>query len=70
MSARTLLQGDSFRSLQLDLGAGLGLSTRTASGRLITLLARAERSNGFSTVEGITTNVVSFYGLLSMDLTK
>ena len=70
MSSRTLLEGDSFRSLQLDLGAGVGLSTRAASGRLITLLARAERSNGFSIVEGITANVVSFYGLLSMDLTK
>ena len=65
-----LLTGESFQHLQLGLGAGLGLSTRTAGGRSIALVARAEASNGFSGVTGIAASVLHFYGLLSYDLTK
>ena len=65
-----LFLNDTFRTLQLGLGVGVGLSTRTASGRLISLLARAEKSNGFSNAEGVSNTVTHFYGLLSVDLTK
>ena len=65
-----LLAGDSFQHLQLGLGVGLGVSTRTAGGRSIALLARAEVSNGFSGVTGIANSILHFYGLLSYDLTK
>ncbi len=69
-SSYPLLVGNSFQHLQLGLGAGLGVSTRTAGGRSIALLTRAEVSNGFSGVTGIAASVLHFYGLLSYDLTK
>jgi len=70
MKPQPLLAGEQFRSLQLGLGAGLGASLRTAGGRNVAVLARAETTNGFSNVTGISTSVLHVYGLLSVDLTK
>lgn len=65
-----LLDAGKFRSFQLGMGGGLGLSTRMVNGRSVALLARAEVSNGFSGVSEIENYVVHLYGLLSFDLTK
>lgn len=65
-----LLTGEMFRSLQLGIGAGVGVSTRTASGRAVALLIRAEETNGFSNITGTGNSVLHLYGLLSYELTK
>lgn len=70
MKPQPLLASNAFRSFQLGLGGGLGLSTRMVNGRSVALLARAEVSNGFSGASAIGTYVVHLYGLLSIDLTK
>ena len=64
------LSGPSFRSQQLGVGAGLGLSSRLASGRTVALQVRAEETDGFSNIYGAGTYVLHLYGLLSFDLTK
>ena len=65
-----LIIGDSFRTIQLGAGIGLGLSTRLASGRALALLGRAEFTNGFLNSIEAGSTVLRLYGLLSYDLTK
>ena len=62
--------GDNFRSFQAGLGGSLGLSSRLASGRSVSLLVRTELANGFNGISGSSNSVLHLYGLLSFDLTK
>jgi len=67
---RTLYAPDELNTLQLGIGAGLGLTTQVANGRALSLLLRAEQSSGFVGLNGVSSPVLRFYGLLNFDLTK
>jgi hypothetical protein len=69
-SSVTELLANSMRSTQVAFGAGLGLRTHVAGGRAIALLARAERSNGFTNSNDTGTSTAHLYGVLTFDLTK
>jgi hypothetical protein len=58
-----------YRSSQIGLGAGIGVSTHAVGGHAVALLVRAERTNGFVD-DFISTATLHIYGLLTFDLTK
>ncbi|OON69109.1 porin family protein [Hymenobacter sp. CRA2] len=66
----TLAIDNSIRRFEQAFAGGVGVRIGREGARKLSVEARYERSNGFSTVVGTSTTVARIFGLLSYDLTK